>query len=228
MFYIILIVLLLALLFGPQIWVKHVFRKYSQPRDHIPGNGAELARHLIERYKIEGVEVEEAGNAGDHYDPLDRKVRLSPDNFTHNSLTAVAVAAHEVGHAIQHHRNEPLLNLRTRLSQVAINAQKLSGGLLVIIPIVTALTRAPSAGLLIFLVGLGSMFLSTLVQLITLPVEIDASFGKALPILKDGNYINEEDEKAVTKILKAAALTYLAGSLSSLLNLWRWLVVLRK
>ena len=64
MFYIILIVLLLALLFGPQIWVKHVFRKYSQPRDHIPGNGAELARHLIERYKIEGVEVEEAGNAG--------------------------------------------------------------------------------------------------------------------------------------------------------------------
>jgi Zn-dependent membrane protease YugP len=228
MFYIILIVLLLALLFGPQIWVQHVLRKYSQPQKHIPGNGAELARHLIEYYEIKGVEVEQAGNEGDHYDPINKKVRLSPDNFTQNSLTAVAVAAHEVGHAIQHHRKEPLLNLRTRLSQWAINAQKISGGLLIIIPVVTALTRAPSAGLLMFMVGLGSMFLSTLVQLITLPVEIDASFGKALPILKQGNYISAKDEKAVTKILKAAAFTYLAGSLSSLLNLWRWLAVLRK
>lgn len=228
MFYIILIVLLLALLFGPQIWVKHVLQKYNQPREHIPGNGAELARHLIERFEITGVEVEEAGNEGDHYDPINKKVRLSPDNYKQNSLTAVAVAAHEVGHAIQHHRNEPLLNLRTRLGQWAINAQRLSGGLLIIIPIVTALTRAPSAAMLMFLVGLGSMFLGTLVQMITLPVEIDASFGKALPILKNGKYINEEDEKAVTKILKAAAFTYLAGSLSSLLNLWRWLAVLRK
>lgn len=228
MFYIILIVLLLALLFGPQIWVQHVLRKYSQPLEHIPGNGAELARHLIEYYEIKGVEVEQAGNEGDHYDPVNKVVRLSPDNFTQNSLTAVAVAAHEVGHAIQHHRNEPLLNLRTRLSQWAINAQKISGGLLIIIPVVTALTRAPSVGLVMFLVGLGSMFLGTLVQLITLPVEIDASFGKALPILKKGNYISSKDEKAVTKILKAAAFTYLAASLSSLLNLWRWLMLLRK
>lgn len=228
MLYLILIALLLALLFGPQIWVQHVLRKYSQPQDHIPGNGAELARHLIECYEIKGVEVEQAGNEGDHYDPINKKVRLSPDNFTQNSLTAVAVAAHEVGHAIQHHRNESLLNLRTRLSHWTINAQKISGGLLIIIPVVTALTRAPSIGLLMFLVGLGSMFLSTLVQLITLPVEIDASFGKALPILKKGNYISAKDEKAVTNILKAAAFTYLAGSLSSLLNLWRWLVVLRK
>ncbi|MEJ2142684.1 MAG: zinc metallopeptidase [Gammaproteobacteria bacterium] len=226
--YLILIVVLLALLFGPQLWVQYVLRKYSQPQDHIPGNGAELARHLIQRFDISGVEVEQAGHEGDHYDPTQKKVRLSPDNYQQNSLTAIAVAAHEVGHALQHHRNEPLLNLRTRLSQWAMNAQKISGGLLVVIPIVTALTRAPSAAMLMFLVALGSMFLGTLIQLITLPVEIDASFGKALPILKEGNYISTEDEKAVTKILKAAAFTYVAGSLSSLLNLWRWLSVLRK
>lgn len=228
MLYLILIIALLALLFGPQLWVQHVLRKYSQPQDHIPGNGAELARHLIQRFDITGVEVEQAGQEGDHYDPIHKKVRLSPDIYQKNSLTAVAVAAHEVGHALQHHRNEPLLNLRTRLSQWAINAQKLSGGLLVVIPVITALTRAPSVAMLMFLVALGSMFLGTLVQLVTLPVEIDASFGKALPILKQGNYINNEDEKAVTKILKAAAFTYLAGSLSSILNFWRWLAVLRK
>ena len=228
MLYIILIVLFLILLFGPSLWVKHVLQKYNQPRDHIPGNGAELARHLIERFELTGVEVEEAGSEGDHYDPLHKKVRLSPDNYKTNSLTAVAVAAHEVGHAIQHHRNEPLLNLRTRLSMLAIYAQKLSGVLLVIIPIVTALTRAPTAGMVMFVVAIGSMFLGTLVTLVTLPVEIDASFGKALPILKQGNYINAQDEKAVTKILKAAAFTYVASSLASLLNFWRWLAVLRK
>lgn len=228
MLYIILIVLFLFLLFGPQLWVKHVLQKYSQPRKHIPGNGAELARHLLERFEITGVAVEQAGNEGDHYDPVQKKVRLSPDNFNTNSLTAIAVAAHEVGHAIQHHRNEPLLNLRTRLSQLAIYAQKLSGGLLVVIPIVTALTRAPSAGLVLFVVAIGSMLLGTLVTLVTLPVEIDASFGKALPILKQGNYINNEDEKAVTKILKAAAFTYVASSLASILNVWRWLSLLRK
>ena len=228
MLYLILIVAFLALLFGPQLWVQHVLRKYSQPQDHIPGNGAELARHLIERFGITDVEVEQAGQEGDHYDPIAKKVRLSPENFQHNSLTAVAVAAHEVGHALQHHRNEPLLNLRTRLSQWAINAQRLSGGLLIVIPVITVLTRAPSAATVMFLVALASMFLGTLVQLITLPVEVDASFGKALPILKQGNYISAEDEKAVTKILKAAAFTYLAGSLSSIFNLWRWLAVLRK
>jgi Zn-dependent membrane protease YugP len=228
MLYLIIIILLLALLFGPQIWVKHVLQKYNQPQEHIPGNGAELVRHLIERFELTDVEVEQAGKQGDHYDPLNKKVRLSPENFNNNSLTAIAVAAHEVGHAIQHHRNEPLLSLRTHLSHLAINAQKLSGGLLIIIPVVTALSRAPSAGVVMLLVGLASMFLSTVVQLITLPVEIDASFGKALPILKEGNYINAKDEKAVTKILKAAALTYLAGSLSSLLNLWRWVAILRK
>ena len=228
MLYIILIVLLLILLFGPSLWVKHVLQKYNQPQKHIPGNGAELARHLIERFELSGVEVEEAGNEGDHYDPINKKVRLSPDNFKTNSLTAIAVAAHEVGHAIQHHRNEPLLNLRTRLAQLAFYAQKVSGSLLIVIPIITALTRAPSAGLVMFIVAIGGMFLGTLATLVTLPVEIDASFGKALPILKQGNYINAKDEKAVTKILKAAAFTYVASSLASLLNFWRWLAVLRK
>jgi len=226
--YLILVILLMALLFGPQLWVQYVLRKYNTPQDHIPGTGGELAQHLIERFQLDGVAVEQTEKGGDHYDPTNKKVRLSPEYFNTNSLTSVAIAAHEVGHAIQHHRDEPLLKLRTRLSYLAITAQKLSGGLLVVIPIVMAITRAPSAGVAMFVIGLGSMLLGTLIQLVTLPVEIDASFNKALPVLKEGNYINDKDEKSVTKILRAAAFTYLAGSLSSLLNLWRWLSIFKK
>lgn len=226
--YAILIILLLALLFGPQLWVQYVLRKYNTPRQYIPGTGGELAQHLVKRFKLDDVKVEQTDNKGDHYDPVNKKICLSPEYFSNNSLTAIAIAAHEFGHAMQHHRNEPLLRIRTRLTYLAIAAQKLSGGLLIIIPLVMAISRAPSAGLVLFIIGLGSMLLGTLVQLITLPVEIDASFKKALPILKQGNYIDAKDEKYVTKILRAAALTYLAGSLSSLLNLWRWLAILKK
>ena len=98
---------------------------------------------------------------------------------------------------------------------------------MMIMPVITAITRAPAIGAFLFLVGIGSMFMATLVHLITLPVETDASFNKALPILESG-YIEAEDIPKVRRILRAAALTYLAGSLSSLLNLWRWIAILRR
>lgn len=226
--YIILIILLLALLFGPQLWVHYVLRKYNTPQDHIPGTGGELAQHLVKCFQLEGVTVEQTGKNEDYYDPVNKKVCLSPEHFNNNSLTAIAIAAHEVGHAIQHHRDEPLLALRTRLSYLVIAANKFSGGLLAVIPIVMAITRVPSAGLVMLVIGLGSMLLGTLVQLVTLPVEIDASFNKALPVLKQGKYINDKDEKPVTKILRAAAFTYLAASLSALLNLWTWIKIFKK
>ena len=96
-----------------------------------------------------------------------------------------------------------------------------------IMPVVTALTRAPALGGVLFIIGIGSMFLATLVHLVTLPVEIDASFNKALPILESG-YVDAEDMPKVRRILRAAALTYLAGSLASLLNLWRWIAILKR
>ena len=225
--YLILILVLVLLVFGPQWWAQYTFRRYAKPVARIPGSGAELARHLLDRFDMQtvGVEKTEAGN--DHYDPQSRTVRLSPQNHDQNSLTAVAVAAHEVGHAIQHQRGEALLNLRTRLVYLAAAAQKFGAAALVIMPIAAVLTRAPSAGLLLLVAGVGSMFLATLVHLVTLPVELDASFNKALPILRTG-YVSAEDEPVVRKILRAAAFTYLAGSLASLLNLWRWIAILRR
>lgn len=227
--YILLIILfLLLLVFGPQWWARYTFQRYAGVLPRIPGTGGELARHLLDRFGMPEVPVERLEKGGDHYDPERRVVCLSPDNYDHNSITAVAVAAHEVGHAIQHQRNETKLALRHRLVKVAQTAQQLGAGAMFLLPVALAITRAPSAGLIMAAIGLGSMASATLVHLVTLPVELDASFGKALPVLIAGHYIQPEDEVAVRRVLRAAALTYVAGSLASLLNLARWLAFLRR
>ena len=223
-----IVVLLLVLIIGPQWWAKYTFRRYSGALPRIPGSGGELARHLLDQFGMPDVAVEKTRPGGDHYDPEQHAVRLSPDNYDHNSLTAVAVAAHEVGHAIQHQRNERKLALRHRLVKLAQTTQQVGAGAMLLLPIALLVTRAPSAGLIMGAIGLGSMAIATLVHLVTLPVELDASFGKALPILNAGRYIQPADEKAVRRVLRAAALTYVASSLASLLNLARWLAFLRR
>ena len=220
--------LLLLLVLGPQWWARYTFRRYAQALPRIPGTGGELARHLLDRFGMQDVQVEVTGQGSDHYDPESRTVRLGPNNHDQNSLSAVAVAAHEVGHAIQHQRNERKLALRQRLVQLARFTQQLGAGAMFLIPVAMAVTRAPSAGMLLAAIGLGSMASATLVHLLTLPVELDASYRKALPILKAGNYIQPDDEAAVRRVLGAAAFTYVAGSLASLLNLARWLAFLRR
>jgi hypothetical protein len=222
-----ILLLVIALLFGPQWWAQYTFQRYAKSLDRIQGTGAELARHLLDRFEMQDVIVEKTEANSDHYDPTDRVVRLSPDNFDNKSLTAIAVAAHEVGHAIQHHRNEPLLAWRGRLAVFSNAAQKFGVAAMMLMPVITAVTRVPAIGGVLFFIGIGSMFTATLVHLVTLPVEIDASFNKALPILATG-YVDAEDMPKVRRILRAAALTYLAGSLSSLLNLWRWIAILKR
>lgn len=225
--YLIVLVVIIAAIFGPQWWAHYTFRRYSAPREDIPGTGGELARHLLARMQLSEVAVEQS-ERGDHYDPTSRTVRLSPDNYAGRSLTAVAVAAHEVGHAIQHHNQEALLATRTRLVTLAHWGEKVGAALMFAIPVVTLVTRVPHSGLLFFLLGIASMGLATLVHLVTLPVEWDASFNRALPILLQGHYIEARDEAAVRSILRAAALTYVAASLASLLNLARWVAFLRR
>jgi Zn-dependent membrane protease YugP len=223
-----LILLLLLLVLGPQWWARYTFRRYAGVLPRIPGTGGELARHLLDRFGMHDVAVEKTEKGGDHYDPERRAVRLGPDNYDNNSLTAVAIAAHEVGHAIQHARNETKLALRHRLVKVAQRIQQVGAGTMFLLPVAMAIMRAPSAGLIMAAIGLGSMASATLVHLVTLPVELDASFGKALPLLISGHYIQPGDEAAVRRVLQAAALTYVASSLASLLNLARWLAFLRR
>ncbi|MEM9256319.1 MAG: zinc metallopeptidase [Pseudomonadota bacterium] len=224
-----LAVIVLACVLLPSVWVKHVMSKYNAPADRYrdQGSGAELARHLLDRFDLQDVKVEETP-VGDHYDSQAKAVRLTPANHSGYSLTAITVAAHEVGHAIQDSRGESLFNARLKLAKAAMLAERLAGIALIAAPVVLVLTRVPQAGLVTILIGVLSMSLGTIVHLITLPVEIDASYKKALPILKQGQYLHEGDIDHAEKILKAAALTYVAGSLTSLLNLGRWIAVLRR
>ena len=226
--YLVLTAILLALALLPSLHVRRTLRRHGEPRGDLPGTGAELARHLIERFGIEGVTVERAEARRDHYDPRARAVRLGPDVHDGRSLTAVAVAAHEVGHALQFAREEPVSRLRGRWLPFA-NALKKGGILLLaLLPLVGIVTKAPVA--LVALVGLSlAMQLGgALAYLIVLPEEWDASFNKAMPILRAGEYVEERDLPAVESVLRAAAWTYFARALADLVNIGRWALILRR
>jgi len=216
----------MLLIFGPQWWVQRVLSRHSQFQDHFPGTGGELARHLLDRFGLSEVTVE-ATDQGDHYDPAKKAVRLSPDKIDAKSLTAIAVAAHEVGHALQHRENYVPLALRTKLASLVSGAEKLGSALMLVLPVLAIVSRSPVVGALLLVAGIGSLALSVLVHCLTLPVEWDASFRRALPILEQG-YISKREQRQARTILTAAALTYVAGSLAGLLNLWRWLAILRR
>ncbi|MDH3642381.1 MAG: zinc metallopeptidase [Gammaproteobacteria bacterium] len=211
--------------FGPSIWVRVVMHSNATEIPGMPGTGGELAAHLVERLGLDGVTVE-TSTIGDHYDPTDRVVRLSAGNYQGRSLTAVAVAAHEVGHAIQHHRGDRHLAARTRLAPVANQVAKLGVYAISIAPVIGLITRHPVPFSLMALIGVGGLIARVIVHVVTLPTEWDASFGKALPILIEGQYIAPGEERVVKKVLRAAALTYFAAALADVLNLARWAAIL--
>ncbi|SFE58711.1 zinc metallopeptidase [Nitrosomonas sp. Nm166] len=227
MFYLILMTILLVLILGPSYWVKHILAKYSHPEDRYPGTGGELARILLDWANLQAVKVEVTEH-GDHYDPLAKAVRLTPDKFNGKSLTAITVAAHEVGHAIQDRDGYLPLKLRTRLVQLAAPAEKLGAAIMMATPVITAVTRSPSAGILFLLGGLLTLGTATIIHLITLPMELHASFARALPMLEQGKYLIQGDERHARRILHAAAWTYVSASLMALLNIGRWWAILRR
>lgn len=209
-------VLIVVLLFLPQYWVKHVLRKHGKERDDFPGTGGDMARHLLNKLNLEQVQVE-VSNSGDHYDPISRTVRLTQDKLEGKTLAGVVVAAHEVGHAIQHHRQETLFNLRTRLAMLKGVLSRATPLFFLVSPFFVFLNPAISRWTL--LAALMSLIGGVLLNLITLPVEWDASFGKALPMLESGQYLSDQDMKYARTLLQAAAFTYVAGSLSSIVSL---------
>jgi len=151
--YLIIIGLVLALILGPGIWVQRVLRKYSKPEDRYAGTGASLARHLLDQHGLQSVVVEPT-ESGDHYDPVAKAVRLTPDKHDGHSLTAITVAAHEVGHAVQDQTGYPPLKWRTRLVKATSRIEKVGAALLVISPFMGLLTRMPALGLVTILAGL--------------------------------------------------------------------------
>jgi len=221
------LVLVVVLVFGPGWWVRNVMSRYSSPEDRYDGSGGELARHLLDSLDLQNVKVEET-TKGDHYDPQEKVIRLTPGNLNGRSLTAVTVAAHEVGHALQDASGYAPLKIRSQLIALTQPIQKLGAGILMAAPFIGMLTRAPMISLLMILGGFMSLGATTLVHLITLPTELDASFNRALPMLEKGKILKPVDLPHARRLLKAAALTYLSASLASLLNIARWWSLLRR
>ena len=215
----------IALIFGPTLWVKFVMRKYSSEKPEMPGTGGELAKHLIERFSLNDVKVE-VTELGDHYDPIEKKVRLSKENYESKSLTAIAIAAHEVGHAIQDQQGDKRLAVRTKMVPVIDKVARLSAVIISLSPVIGIITRHPMPFSLLLFIGLSGFIARMMVHAVTLPIEFDASFSKALPLLREGKYVSQSNEKAVSTVLRAAALTYVSAALADILNLGRWIVIM--
>ena len=217
--------IIIAVVFGPSLWVKLVMRKYSSEKPEMPGTGGELAEHLIERFSLKDVKVE-VTELGDHYDPIEKKVRLSRDHYESKSLTAISIAAHEVGHAIQDQQGDKRLAIRTKMVPVVDKVARLSAIIISLSPVIGIITRHPMPFSLLLLLGLSGFVARMMIHAVTLPIEFDASFSKALPVLREGNYVSQSNEKAVNSILRAAALTYVSAALADILNLGRWIIIL--
>ncbi|HKJ17628.1 MAG TPA: zinc metallopeptidase [Xanthomonadales bacterium] len=224
---VVLIIVLLAVLVGPGLWIKRVMRRYSKPEDRYDLSGEQVARKLLDANNLKEVAVEET-QVGDHYDPIERVVRLTPDHLHKHSLAAVTIAAHEVGHAVQDAQGYPALKWRTRLVRLLGPVEKIGAGVLMSTPLIIAITRHPIAGLLTFAGGFLALGSGVVIHLFTLPSEFDASFKRALPMLEEHGILYRSDARHAKKLLTAAAMTYVAASLMSLLNVARWWTILRR
>lgn len=199
---------------------KGRFRKYSKYTTRSRLTGADIARSILEDNNIRDVKVERiAGELSDHYDPRSKVLRLSEPVHDSNSMAAFGVAAHEVGHAIQHAKSYSLLSFRSAWVPVA----NLGGGLsMVVIFLAFFLGGAESAtGASLSWLGVLLFGCTTVFTLVTLPVEFDAS-KRALVCLQKGNYVTEKELDGARKVLNAAAMTYVAAFITSLLTLLYW------
>ena len=228
MLFLILAAILAALVYLPSVWVRHVMSKNGKELNDLPGTGGELAEHLIKRFELGAIKVEETEPFRDHFDPQKQAVRLSPDNFNGKSLTAIAVAAHEVGHAIQFHRKEKIFELRKKYLPIAHVLNRAGIAIMWSFPVLGLVLRSPSAMGIAVGCSLLLQLIGALAYLIILPEEWDASFNKALPILMEGKYVAEDKLPNIRNVLKAAAITYFASALANVLSIGRWLLLLRR
>ena len=183
----------------------------------MPFTGKELGLKLLKENKLDNVLIEPVKQV-DHYNPLEKKVRISEDKLNKKSITSIAVVAHEIGHAIQDKENYKPLLLRQKLIEKTIIFQRVGSFLLIIgLPSIFAITKSPFITFLAAILIMGCLSTNVVIHLITLPVEFDASFKRALPILQ--KYVPNENIRQCRSVLRAAAFTYLAQSIVSIFRL---------
>jgi Zn-dependent membrane protease YugP len=211
-----------VLIFGPRAWVSHLLKKHDKHELDLPVTAGKFAREVLDRHGLQRVRVEST-DIGDHYDQQAKAVRLARSRFDRKSLTALTTTAHEVSHALQDASAYPPFVWRTHLAKVAQMAGQLGVVMLVTVPMLSMTTHRPfpfhTVGTAVF----GIMGTGLVAQLAALPSELDASFNRAIPLLRE-NCIGEDKIKDARIILVACSMTYVAASMISLLNFWPWFI----
>lgn len=217
-YFLVLIGVVLSLLASGR--VKSTFNKYSRMRNSRGMTGAQAAQQVLNGAGIYDVRIEHvSGNLTDHYDPRSKVLRLSDAVYAQTSVAAVGVAAHECGHAIQHARGYAPLRFRSVLVPVANFGAQIAWPLILV-----GLLINSESSWFIMQMGILAFSLAVLFQIVTLPVEFNAS-GRAIHILADTGMMYGDEIVAAKKVLNAAALTYVAGAASAVLQLLRLILL---
>lgn len=205
-----------------QSMVKSRFNRYSQVPNHRGLSGAEVAAAILRQRNISNVRIEQVqGRLTDHYDPRGRVLRLSPEVYGGRSVAAAGIAAHEVGHALQHAESYAWLNMRSNLVPALKITSSLAMPTLMIGLVLSSIGTA--IGNFVMIAGLVMFATLVLFQLVTLPVEFDAS-KRALQEVEAYGLIRDDGSDGARKVLNAAALTYVAAAVSSLMTLLYFLI----
>ncbi|MGO1923352.1 MAG: zinc metallopeptidase [Jeotgalicoccus sp.] len=229
MYLIIYFVILMIVPMLAQMNVKSTFNKYSKVRSTSGLTGQQVAEDILRENGIYDVSVERGqGVLSDYYDPKNKKIVLSPGNFDNPSVAGTAVAAHEVGHAIQHATGYKFLSFRSALFPLAQLGSNFSYFLIIAGIILTAAQSAAGGGLgeILLWSGIGLMAFAVLFQLVTLPVEFDAS-RRAMNQIEELNIVNSKEYRHAKKVLNAAAMTYVAATAVAVAELLRFIMIAR-
>lgn len=213
----ILVIIAAVLTMAAQAYMTSTFNKYQQVESKSGINAYEAAKRILAGSGITDVQIGHvSGNLTDHYAPTKKELNLSDTTYNSRSIASIGVAAHECGHAIQDHKNMVLLNLQMSIVPVVNLASKLSIPV-ILVGIVLGMMGLTKVGIILFGTTL-------LYQLLTLPIEFNAS-ENAVSILRDQGIMDESELYGVKKVLKAAALTYVAAAASTILQLLRFVVL---
>lgn len=204
--------------------VDSTFKKYSNMRTGRNITGEQAARSILDANGLHHVRVERvSGNLTDHYDPKANVIRLSDSVHSSTSVAAVGVAAHEAGHAVQHAVNYKPIKVRNSIVPVA-NIGSMAGPYLVMLGLLMSYGASSSLGDIFLYGGIIFFSLAVLFQLVTLPVEFNAS-NRAIATLENDGYLESTEVPAVKKVLGAAAMTYVAAAAVSIAQLLRFIML---
>ena len=219
------LIFLFILFVAPIIWYNYIFKKNDKVLINMPFTGYEFGRELLQEHNLNDVQIE-GTKLGDHYDLINKKVMVLEDRLGKKSLTSITIICHEIAHAIQHKENyKPLKRRNVIIRNTSWITQLGSGILLIGFPIIFA-TGSYGFIKICLAIAAFSLLISALIHIITLDVEIDASFNKAYPIIKQK--VPAEYHEACRSILLAAALTYVIGVFRSFFSLrFIWLLITR-